>query len=99
MLKERINNFLKEDFKVVVERIISRLLEEPSESIKAQDYNLNDEVRKAHQEWVRAGMYFQSVSEPDLIDHAIYIEEAAKRKYEYLLKKAKSSGISESKIQ
>ena len=46
-------------------------------------------VKKAQQEFEKAQLYFESVTEPDLVDHAIYNLEAAKTKYYYLLKKAR----------
>ncbi|MGF7058453.1 DUF2508 family protein [Brassicibacter mesophilus] len=50
-------------------------------------------LNKAHSDWEDAELYFQSVTEPDLIDYAIYKMEAARTKYVYLLKQAKEKGI------
>lgn len=50
-------------------------------------------VIKAHEEWQSAEKFFHSVSDPDLIDHAIYRLEASKARYVYLLKQAKAEGI------
>lgn len=50
-------------------------------------------VSKAHEEWQSAEKFFNNVSDPDLIDHAIYKVEAAKSRYTYLLKQAKKEGI------
>lgn len=61
------------------------------EQDKRDDYLEN--IRKAQSEWEKAQMYFQSVTEPDLIDHAIYNMEAARTKYFYLLKKARTNKI------
>ncbi|AVQ40472.1 DUF2508 domain-containing protein [Clostridium botulinum] len=36
---------------------------------------------------------FENASDPKLIDYAIYMEEALKAKYIYLLKEAKDKGI------
>ncbi|GAA0734451.1 YaaL family protein [Clostridium oceanicum] len=36
---------------------------------------------------------FENASDPKLIDYAIYMEEALKSKYTYLLSEAKSKGI------
>lgn len=47
------------------------------------------EIRKAHSDWQAAENYFDNVSDPDLIDFAIFDMEAAKKKYVYMLKKAK----------
>lgn len=55
--------------------------------------NLEDELtqdlEEAQRELTRARRYFNSVSDPDLIDHAIYLLEATRKKYSYLLKKKK----------
>lgn len=48
--------------------------------------DLQTQVEAAHREWLAAQQYFQSVSEPDLVDHAIYNLEAAQRKYMYLFR-------------
>ncbi|HBS60541.1 MAG TPA: DUF2508 domain-containing protein, partial [Firmicutes bacterium] len=37
--------------------------------------------------------YFETVTDPDLVDHAIFMMEAAKKRYTYLLKKAKETGL------
>jgi len=52
--------------------------------------DLQVQVDRAHREWVSAQQYFQSVSEPELVDHAIYLLEAAERKYMYLLNQMRS---------
>lgn len=66
-------------------------------SINAEEKDENQEfinlVDKAHSEWRAAEQFFENVSDPDLIDHAIYKMEAAKSRYRYLLKKAKEEGI------
>lgn len=46
-------------------------------------------VEEARQEWLNACAYFDTVSDPDLVDRAIYMIEAAERKYMYLLRKVK----------
>lgn len=48
-----------------------------------------EQIKRAHADWKAAENYFDSVSDPDLVDFAIYDVAAAKRKYMYLLKKAK----------
>jgi len=48
--------------------------------------NAADEIRYASE-------YLNYVKEPKLLDYAIYNENAAKCKYEYLLKLAKEKGI------
>lgn len=49
-------------------------------------------------EWLQAQNYFENVSEPDLVDYAIYRLEAAKKKYMYLLKRARASGFENTEI-
>ncbi len=49
-------------------------------------------VETARLEWRSARNRFNQISDPDLIDHAIYDLEAAERRYIYLLKKAREEG-------
>jgi len=50
-------------------------------------------VEQARQEWEAAQGYFDNVSDPDLIDHAVYVNQAAEKRYMYLLKQARTQGI------
>lgn len=52
-----------------------------------------DIIEKAREEMHIAEKYFETVSDPDLVDHAIFQLEAARKKYIYLLKYAQSQGI------
>lgn len=54
------------------------------------DPRVVDEVKDALQEWHDATTYFESVSDPDLVDFAIYDMEATRRKYMYLIKRTRS---------
>lgn len=49
-------------------------------------------VEQARQEWKAAKSHFDQVSDPDLVDYAVYAMEAAEHKYTYLLKKARLEG-------
>lgn len=49
-----------------------------------------DDALKALDEWHAAESYFNSISDPDLIEYALYELEAAKRKYEYLMRKLRN---------
>lgn len=51
-------------------------------------------ISMAKQEMIDAQSYFDNVTDPELIDHAIYRMEAAKSRYVYLLKQAKDKGLS-----
>jgi len=55
-------------------------------------------VEEARQEWDAARGYFDSVSEPDLIDHAVYVNQAAEKRYMYLLKQARNNGVQSSSL-
>ena len=46
-------------------------------------------IQEARKDWENAHSFFNNVSDPDLIDHAIYAMEAAEKKYQYLLKQAR----------
>ncbi|WP_312814122.1 YaaL family protein [Sedimentibacter sp.] len=52
-------------------------------------------LENAKKEWEEAKNIFENVSEPDLVDYAIYNIEAAEKKYVYLLRKIKSEGSNE----
>jgi hypothetical protein len=51
------------------------------------------ELQDARKEWGYAKQYFNMVTEPDLVDLAIYSMSAAEKKYLYLLKKARETGL------
>lgn len=59
--------------------------------VTAPDIMENLEI--ARREWQYAEAYFNSVQDPDLIDHAIFYMGATEKKYTYLLKKAKEKGV------
>ncbi len=46
-------------------------------------------IAEAKYEWEFAQSYFDSVSDPELVEYAIYNQTAAQKKYEYLLKQAR----------
>ncbi|MCF6460889.1 DUF2508 family protein [Clostridium sp. Cult3] len=60
---------------------------------KTEEERILESLKEAHREWKDKEEYFQSVKEPELIDHAIYELEASKIKYMYLLKKMKKMNI------
>ncbi|WMJ78274.1 MULTISPECIES: YaaL family protein [unclassified Sedimentibacter] len=47
-------------------------------------------LESARKEWEEAKNIFENVSEPDLVDYAIYNVEAAEKKYIYLLRQIKN---------
>lgn len=78
------------DLSNFVNEISQRLLGEKHE-IKTEESDEHDLaiLEKARQEWLAAIALFNSVSEKDLIDHAIYNLNAAERRYVFLLKEAR----------
>lgn len=55
--------------------------------------SLIDDLEQARREWRHASLYFNNVTDPDLIDYAIFYMDAAEKKYIYLLKQAKEVGF------
>jgi hypothetical protein len=53
---------------------------------------LKSAIEKARRELIAAQSFFECVSEPDMVDHAIYSLQAAERKYAYLIKYAREKG-------
>jgi hypothetical protein len=51
------------------------------------------ELQDAWKEWGYARQYFNTVTEPDLVDLAIYSMSVTEKKYLYLLKKARETGL------
>lgn len=68
-------------------------LVDPSALRKPEDprEQLLEAVAAAHREWQAAEAYFQGVTEPELVDHAILVLEAARRKYTYLVRQARQN--------
>lgn len=50
-------------------------------------------IDEARREWLASRNYFDNVVDPDLIDHAVYVSQAAEKRYMYLLKQARSQGL------
>jgi hypothetical protein len=60
-----------------------------------QDRDFIGLIHEAREEWQTALNYFENVSDPELVDFAIYRVEAARRKYMYLLKQARKKGLAD----
>lgn len=54
--------------------------------------SIHEAVRKAHREWIAARQYFESVSDPDLVEYAAYRVTAAEKIYVHLLKRCQDQG-------
>lgn len=53
--------------------------------------NYRMQVQAAMEAWKNAQNYFNNVSDPDLVDYAIYDLGAAQRRYMYMLKCAREN--------
>ncbi|HEY8463811.1 MAG TPA: YaaL family protein [Bacillota bacterium] len=73
---------------------IKQVFYSPVKSKSGTNATLVKELQAAKEEWDYAKDYFNSVTDPDLIDLAIYYMGVAEKKYTYLLKKARESGAS-----
>lgn len=60
---------------------------------ETEEERLIGSIKAAHSDWQRAEAMFHEVTDPDLVDHAIYDMMAAKTKYIYLLKTAKNRDL------
>lgn len=60
---------------------------------QTEDEKLIGSIMAAHSDWQRAEAMFHEVTDPDLVDHAIYDMMAARTKYTYLLKTAKNKDL------
>lgn len=56
------------------------------------------EIREAHRQWLAAKAYFESVSEPELVDHAIAVLTAAERRFNYLMARARRLGLNDAEV-
>lgn len=62
-------------------------------SYTEDDKSLIKAIMDSQEEICRARNYFELAKEPVLIDYAIYLEQAAKSRYTYLLHEAKKRDI------
>jgi len=58
-----------------------------------EEQEIIDSIEEAKEEMKVASCMFDNVSDPKLIEVAIYTQEAAKKRYEYLLSLAKKREI------
>lgn len=47
------------------------------------------QVQRALEQWKDAQNYFENVTDPDLVDYAIFGLETARRRYQFMLKRAR----------
>lgn len=60
---------------------------------KAQRQALAEEVENARREWEAARRLLDNVTDPRLIDYAIFAAGAAEKRYMYLLDEARRHGV------
>jgi hypothetical protein len=65
-------------------------LESPDLRVVQLADSLSDEIRSAHRDWLNAHQHFEYAIGKDQIDYAIFAIEAAEKRYEMLLRNAKS---------
>ncbi|SMC86622.1 DUF2508 family protein [Sporomusa malonica] len=53
---------------------------------------LAEVVDQARRDWLYAQNYYNTVTDPDLIDYAVFLTKAYERRYIYLLRKARQEG-------
>lgn len=68
-------------------------LKTTTDPAELHDNTLLADIEAAKRDWTNARAFFEQVSEPDLVDMAIYSLEAAEKRYIYLLKQAKLQGL------
>lgn len=66
--------------------------DKPTDSFQGND-SILDAIDDAKKQWEAAELYFESATEPKLVDYAIFMEQAAKIRLAYLLEEAKKRGI------
>ena len=76
--------------KIYKDAVMYNLKSTPKEK---DDQKIINSIHHAIEEWYTAQQFFENVSEPELVDYAVYNLEASRKKYIYLLKKAKDMGV------
>lgn len=72
------------------ETVIARFEHKPeAEAVLPSELTLIEQAKK---DWHNTAIYFDNVTDPELVDHAILLREAAERKYMYLLRQARLAG-------
>jgi len=93
MLESKGHNGKEQGWRLLLNKIwgLFRFDDPQVATIKAPD--IMENLETARRDWQYAQAYFNSVQDPDLIDHAIFYMGATEKKYTYLLKQAKENGI------
>ncbi|MBC8061828.1 MAG: DUF2508 family protein [Clostridiaceae bacterium] len=62
--------------------------------LSVEDKEIMNAIEIAKIEWENAEKFFQFVKEPDMVDYAIHLQNAASVRYMHLLRMAKNKNIS-----
>jgi len=73
----------------LVSNIIGKPVTNDNLARRDEKTELMENIKRAHEEWMAARSYFESVTDPYLIDYAVLAVEAAEKKYTYLMNKAR----------
>lgn len=79
------NNGKKRGIRYSISRFLEGMKSNMVDNNELSHEEQMENLKQAHKEWRQAELYFQNVTDSDLIDHSIYNMEAAKKKYFYLL--------------
>jgi hypothetical protein len=77
----------------IMDLLSSQIVVEDTVTSHSKVPELKDLVERARLDWLEARAYFDNVTDPDLVDYAIFCIEAAEKKYMYLLKLAREQGL------
>lgn len=61
--------------------------------VPSERSRLADAVEDARQQWVAAKAFFDDVTDPQLIDYAVFSIGAAEKRYMFLLEEARRQGV------
>lgn len=86
-------NALVDNLNAGLNNFAGRFLLGPVGGGESDNSELLQAVAQAHREWELAEKVFETVTDPDLVDYAIYQVQAAQKRYTYLLRRAKEEGI------
>ncbi|MDF2677267.1 MAG: hypothetical protein K0Q97_1585 [Bacillota bacterium] len=82
------NNIYLKNIKKFLNKLKTEVIE--TKEVEKPMNNIYINLETARKEWEDAKNIFENVSDPDLIDYAIYNVDAAQKKYSYLIKQIKS---------
>ncbi|MDP2871252.1 MAG: YaaL family protein [Bacillota bacterium] len=75
----------------LISKVAGHLMLEQPGLHSAAPPGLRDSVEQAKREWLCARSFFDQVTDPDLVDYAIYQVKATEKRYMYLLQQARNN--------